>query len=160
MKKHLSKKRVVLAAIVAVVLAISSGIAYAYWTSGGTGGGTAAAGTTSGIVVHQLSTVSGLYPGGSAVALNGKFDNSNSAAVHISSVTASVTGVTGAGTDSLKPLCTAADFTIAGSAAGSTVPVGTGVGAWSGLTIQMVDGAANQDNCKGASATIAYTAVP
>ena len=33
MKKHLSKKRVVLAAIVAVALAIGSGVAYAYWTS-------------------------------------------------------------------------------------------------------------------------------
>lgn len=47
MKKHLSKKRVVLAAIVAVVLAISSGIAYAYWTSTGTGSLTSATASTS-----------------------------------------------------------------------------------------------------------------
>ena len=39
MRKHLSKKRVVLAAIVVVALAIASGVAYAYFTA--TGAGTA-----------------------------------------------------------------------------------------------------------------------
>src|SRR5450759_1033138 len=71
MQKHLSKKRVVLAAIVTVALALASGVAYAYWTSGGSGAGSAAAGTTSGITVNQTNSVSGLYPGGPAVALSG-----------------------------------------------------------------------------------------
>jgi hypothetical protein len=160
MKKHLTKKRVILLALVIVALAIASGVAYAYWTSSGSGTGSATAGTTSDVVVHQTSTVTGLYPGGPTVTLSGNFDNPNSGAVHISSVTATVTGITGGGNDSGKPACTAADFTIGGSAAGSTVPTGNGVGSWTGLTVQMVDGAANQDNCKGASATIAYTANP
>ena len=162
MKKHLSKRRVVVSALIAVLLAIASGVAYAYWTGGGTGTGPAAAGTTTGLTVHQTSNIVGLYPGGPAVTLFGNFDNSNDSAIHISSVTATVTGVTGGNTnvDQDHPECTAADFTIGGSAAGSTVPKGTGIGGWTGLNVQLNNGALNQDNCKGASATITYTANP
>ena len=165
MKKHLSKKRVVLAVLVVVMLAIASGVAYAYWTSGGTGTSSATACTTTGITVHQTApvTVTGLYPGATPVTLSGNFDNSNSGTVHITSVTAAVTAISGAGTDLSKPVCATTDFAIAGSfapAGGYTVPTGTAVGAWTGLTVQLLNGVANQDNCKGASATITYTVNP
>jgi hypothetical protein len=134
--------------------------AYAYWTQGGSGTGSASAGTTSAITVNQTSTVTGLYPGGPSATLSGNFDNPNSSAVQLSSVTAVISSISGAGSDGTKPACATADFAIGGSAGSTTVPSGTGVGSWSGLTVRLVDNGANQDNCKGATANITYTANP
>jgi len=60
---------------------------------------------------------------------------------HVTSVSA-VLGTLPAG-------CVAADFTIAGTAlVGADVASGSGVGAWSGLTIKMNNTGLNQDLCK------------
>jgi hypothetical protein len=147
------------AGVVVGVTAVGAAGAYAYWTQEGTGTGTAALGTTSAITVVQTTAITGLYPGGPALALSGNFNNTNAAAVTISGVTAVVQPFSSR-TDATKPACTEADFTIAGTAAGSTVPPGAGVGAWSGLTVQMRNTATNQDNCKTQSITIVYTAAP
>jgi hypothetical protein len=156
----MTRKRIFLLAGIVVVLAGAAVAAYAYWTSGGSGTGSATAGNTVNITVNQTSSVSGLYPGGPAVTLSGNFDNPNAGSVQISSITAVVSSISGGGTDSTKPACTPADFSIGGAVGTTTVPSGTGVGAWTGLTIQLVNTAANQDNCKGATANIAYTANP
>ena len=176
MKKHLSKKRVVLAAIVVVALGIASGVAYAYWTAGGTGPGSATAGTTSSITVTQTNAaITDLYPGGPVKALSGKFTNLNAGQVQISAVTAVVSSVTPTAGHTFAlnglPDCIAGDFYITGSFAGPyTVPTGPDVGAWSGISLGMVNRngtaappvsvspAANQDNCKGAAVNITYTA--
>jgi hypothetical protein len=155
----MSRRRIFLLAGVVVVLGIAIG-AYAYWTQSGTGTGTATADTTSAITVNQTSSVSGLYPGGPAATLSGNFTNPSASAVNISSITAVVSSISNGSSDATKPACTPADFSIGGSVGTTTVPSGTGVGSWTGLTIQMVNTAANQDNCKGATANITYTANP
>lgn len=133
--------------------------AYAYWTAGGSGTGSAATGNTTPITVNQTSTVTGLYPGATPTALSGNFTNTNSGAVYVGSVTASVHTFSSQ-TDITKPACTQADFAIGGTATvNANVPAGTGVGSWSGLTIQLTNGAGNQDNCKNLSSLqIDYTA--
>src|SRR4051794_26060108 len=133
--------------------------AYAYWTAGGSGSGSAATGTTVPITVNQTGSVTGLYPGATPTALSGTFTNTNSGAVHVSTVTAAVHTFSSQ-TDLTKPACTQADFAIGGSSSPNTdVPAGTGVGAWSGLTIQLVNSATNQDNCKSLSSVqIDYSA--
>jgi hypothetical protein len=152
------KQFVALAALVGVL--VIGGLAVAYWTQGGTGSGAASTGTNSAITVHQTSTASGMYPGGTPITLSGNFDNPNPHAVHISSVTAAVHAFSSRA-DTNKPACTEADYQIAGSSGANTVPTGgNGVGSWTGLTVQMLDGAGNQDNCKGVSITIDYTANP
>lgn len=155
----MSRRRIFLLAGVVIALGVAIG-AYAFWTQGGTGSGTATADTTSAITVNQTSSVSGLYPGGPAATLSGNFDNPNASAVQISSITAVVSSITNGSSDGSKPACTPADFSIGGSVGAVTVPSGTGVGSWTGLTIQLLNTAANQDNCKGATANIAYTANP
>jgi hypothetical protein len=146
----LSKKSVA-AATAALVLA-GGGAAYAYWTTTGSGTGTATAGAVTAVTVNQTSSVTGLYPGGPAVALSGTFDNPNSGKVFIASVNATVTGTS-------NPGCTAADFEIGGSApVGTEINPGTGVGSWSGLTLRLVDSTANQDACKGVTVNLSYTA--
>ena len=114
----------------------------------------------SAITVNQTSTASGLYPGGPAATLSGNFDNPNASSVKISSITAAIGSISNGSSDGSKPACTASDFSIGGSVGTATVPSGNGVGSWSGLTIQLLNTAANQDNCKGATANINYTANP
>lgn len=155
----MKKARFVALAVVAVTVAVV-GVAFAYWTQGGTGSGGATAGTTTAITVNQVGTPTGLYPGGPAQALSGTFTNPNAHPVHISSVTVAVHPFSSQA-DGSKPACTDADFAVGGTGTGAiVVPAGTGVGLWSGLTVRMLDGAANQDNCKSANITLDYTANP
>ena len=152
--QHSKRKRrrlMILALLVVGVIAATG--AYAYWTQSGSGSGNASTGTTSSITVNQTSTVTGLFPGGPAQALSGNFDNPNTSPVLVQTVAASVTG-TSAGAS-----CGAANYAIAGSPAtvNSSVPSGNGVGSWSGMTLRMVDTGSNQDACKNATVTIAYT---
>lgn len=146
------KSKMILAGI--ATLAITGGTAFAYWTQGGTGTGTAAAGSTIDIVVTQTSpAISNLYPGGPSASLSGKFNNPNPGSVNIVSVTAAVTSVS-------PSACAASNFIIAGTSGATTVPSGTAVGSWNGLTIQLNETGVNQDICKDAIATITYTANP
>ena len=154
------KSRFVALAVLALALAVG-GIAFAYWTQGGTGSGGATAGTTSAITVNQTGTaITGLYPGIPAQALSGTFDNPNPHSVHISGVTVVVRPFTSSLIDITKPACTELDFAVGGTSGANTVPSGTGVGTWSGLTVRMLDGAGNQDNCKNVNITLDYTANP
>lgn len=153
------KKKLI--AIFAVLGAlVIGGLAVAYWTQSGTGSGGATAGTTAAITVNQTTVVTGLYPGIPAVTLSGTFDNPNVHPVNISSVTAAVHAFS-VQSNPAKPACTNADFAIGGSFAGPyAVPAGSGVGAWTGLTVRLLDNGLNQDNCKTVSITIDYTANP
>ena len=72
----ISLKLVGAAALVAV-LALG-GLAFAYWTQGGSGSGTSSAGTTTAITVNQTGAPSGLYPGGPVATLSGTFDEPES----------------------------------------------------------------------------------
>jgi hypothetical protein len=157
------KKRTwVLIALGAVIAAVASMGAYAYWTASGSGDGTAATGTvTAGITVNQTSVISGLYPGGSAQGLSGNFSNANSGPSYVTSVTASLASVDpGPVTvDAGHPVCTTADFQLNNptTAVGQDINPGLPNGSWSGPSVQLLDTAANQDSCKSATLHIHYT---
>ena len=156
MKRHITRKFVILA--VGVPALLSAGIAIAYWTASGSGGGSAATGTSAAITVNQTAAPTNLAPGGT-VALSGNFTNANTSKVFVTSVTASVTPFS-VQADVTKPACNQADFTITGTApVGVEIVPGTGVGAWSGLSLNMVDAATNQDNCKLITVPITYASV-
>jgi hypothetical protein len=146
-------------AVVALLMTLAiAGVATAYWTQGGSGTGSGSTGTTASITVNQTSTVANLYPGGTPQALSGNFTNPNPSNVFVTSVTAVVDPTFNSQTDGTKPACTAADFVIAGAApVNAQIASGAGVGAWGGLTIQMVNAPTNQDNCKNVSVPIVYT---
>jgi hypothetical protein len=133
-----------------------AGAAFAYWTLSGSGSGSGSTGTTASVTVVQTSDASGLYPG-DAVALSGDFNNPGASRVYVTAVTATVAPFN-AQADATKPACTQADFTITGTSnTPGEIDSGNGVGAWSGLTLTMVDAATNQDNCKSlASIPITY----
>ncbi len=153
----LTKRSVAIVAGVAVALG-GAGIAFAYWSAGGTGNGTAETGTTVGIVAVQTSTVTNMKPGDVAQALSGNFTNPNTGPVYVATVTASISGVTKA-TGAPTGTCDATDYTLATPVAtvNAEVPAGAAQGAWSGATIKFNNKAAvNQDACKGATVNLAY----
>jgi len=147
----MKRKKLLVALAAVTVVAIAAIGAYAYWTQGGSGTGSAATDTTTPVTVNQTSTITGLYPGGSAQPLSGDFDNPNASPVKVGSVTAIVL-------DTTNPGCTSADFTIGGTAAvDAVIPSGNGVGSWSGLTIQMDDTGVNQNACKNVTVHLSYS---
>jgi hypothetical protein len=157
----LSRKATIIASSVAL-LVVTSVVAYAFWSNLGGGEGSATTGEALG--VHQTSTVTGLYPDGPAIGLFGNFNNPNANPVHVNHVTASITdddvpdNATGGVIDADHPACAASDFEISGPATvNQDIPHGDPVGAWSGITIRMVNKSTNQDNCKNATLTIHYT---
>lgn len=150
-----SFKKKIAAASVAVAL-IGGGAAFAFWTNSGSGTGSASTGTSSLVTVHQTSVNAGLYPG-ATTPLSGTVENtSTTSAVTVSSVTGTVDTFS-IRPDILKPACTQADFSITGTSnAPGSVAANNGTAAWSGLTLNMVDGAGNQDNCKNITVPITY----
>jgi hypothetical protein len=144
-----------LAVATAIALLSGGGVAFAYWTATGAGSGSATSGTTSAVTVNQTA-VTGLYPGASATALAGTFDNPNTGAAYVTAVTA-----TGYSIDATHVTagCTVAGghYTLGGTSnTPGSVAAGNGVGTWSGLTIAMNNLGTNQDFCKGAVVTITY----
>jgi hypothetical protein len=156
MSRYVNRRSI---AVAALVLLFAGG-AYAYWTNGGSGTGDAETGTaTSEITVVQTSTPEDLYPGGPAASLAGKFDNANDSAVHVNTVGATISSVSGAHIDLVHP-CTASDYQLNGFpvTVNADIPSGTAQGAWgTGTSIQLLELGSNQDGCKDATVHLAYT---
>lgn len=154
--RKFSRKTITIVAGMALVVATSV-VAYAFWTNTGAGEGEATTGNNT-VKVNQLSTPSGLIPGGDPAELSGDFDNLNTDPVHVNHVTAEISGVDGGSLPGV-PLCTAADFELTGNPTlvDDNVPSGAGVGAWDGIFIGLLNTADNQDNCKNATVHLSYS---
>jgi hypothetical protein len=152
--------RKALGAIGAVFVLVVAGGAYAYWTNGGSGAGSATTGTNVAISVVQTSTPTGLSPGGTAAALSGNFNNTNSSAVFVNEINATIGTVTRTAEAIAAALpCTAADYLLGGFPVqiDAQVASGSAVGSWTGGTIQLVNSGTNQDGCKDATVALTYT---
>ncbi|HEX5090467.1 MAG TPA: hypothetical protein VFV89_21840 [Nocardioides sp.] len=159
-EKNKNTKRGLKVAALAGGLVLVGGVAFAYWTQGGTGTGSATTGGTSAITVNQTSTIAGLAPGVGAQTLSGDFDNPNGGPVYVTSVTASISSVVKAA-GAPAGTCDASDYTLSGAvmAVGTEVPAGTAQGSWGGATLAFNNKAGtNQDACKGATVNLAYSA--
>jgi hypothetical protein len=136
-------------AAAALVVVAGSGIAYGFWSSGGTGAGTAASGTTATVTINQTSpAIVDLGPGVAPENLAGTFTATKPA--YVNQVTPVVTSTSNVG-------CTAADFTITLPPATAAEVLITGT-TWGPATIVFKDNPlVNQDACKGVTVNIGYT---
>jgi len=153
-----------------VILLGTAGVAFAYWTTTGSGSGT---GSTTGGVVNQLSftqnpagapdtsvNLAAMYPGDSSQSLSVRVRNtSTTESAYVTSVKAYIT--------TNKIGCTGADFLLGGVAAPSTaltaaaltwtaVDLAAGVSANAASSVQFNNTTANQDACKSAVVTVNY----
>ena len=166
MKKHLSKRRVIVSAFVVLALAIASSVAYAYWTSNGSGSNTVLVSSTAPSFTVAVTLTGGpLVPGGSA-NVGGTVTNpgsSNTTSLHLSQVVGATTPVVvdtpHAYNASTNPTgCKASDFTLGTltitggpkTLAPGDVATFTGPG-----SLAMFNDPTNsQDGCKGATITL------
>ncbi len=159
--RALSKKqKATVAGITLLALTGTGGLAYAYWTQGGSGTGTAASDTTVDVVVNQTGVLTAMYPGQGTQPLSGTFTNPNPGPIFVSSVTAVVRPFISQ-TVIAKPACTEADYAITGTSSINGIPAGDEVvsgSTWSGLAVELVNRATNQDNCKNVVIDIDYIA--
>ena len=159
MKKHLSKKRVVLAAIVTVALALASSVAYAWWTSNGTGAATANAAAGSNTIGITATGVTGIYPSATGQTVTFSVTNSGNTSSPVGTIkldTVTSGDVPCQAMLTLHPnQFTMVDVPVptpAVIAANTTIPVlltQTG-------TLKWVDGAYDQSDCKGKALTVNF----
>jgi hypothetical protein len=119
----------------------------------------------------QDFTISGnaqgtLYPGGASGPINLLFNNPNSVAVIVTSLTVTKLSLNAPNATIAHP-CTLSDFAVTqfSGAYGFTIPVGAsslqsvgftlGSGTWP--TVRVLETGLNQDGCKGATITLSYT---
>ena len=156
MKLQLKKRRLIPVALAILVLVVGSGVAYAYWTSGGTGNGTANAAAGVSPLTVNGPTLTSMFPGDSLQPISGTFGNTNTAATYVTSVTVSITVTKNS---VLLGTCDTTDFDLKNPVANvnALIPIGDPVGTWSGPTIQFLNKDSNQDACKGATVNLTYT---
>ena len=146
------KAKLVVAGAVALT-AVGGGVAFAYWSTTGSGTGTGSTSTgASSLVVSQTSAPTDLAPGVAAEGISGTVKNTATNNAYVHTVTVSIASVTATGT------CDATDYTLSNPTVtintdltpGQTVP-------FSGPTLGFNDKATNQDGCKGATVNLAYS---
>jgi hypothetical protein len=156
-KMRLKKRGLIPVGIALLVFIAATGVVYGYWTVSGSGTGTAsAANGVTNLTVNQTTVLAPMYPGDTAQTISGTFNNPNSAATWVNTVTASISGVSQA--VGAVGTCDGTDFTLASPVAtvNALIPIGNLQGAWTGPTLQFNNKASNQDGCKGATVHLAY----
>jgi hypothetical protein len=156
--KFSKKKTLAVVAGGALILG-AIGIAYAYWTAGGTGTGSGETGTSVAITAVQTSDITNIRPGGEPQTLSGNFTNTNDEPVFVTSVTVTVDSVTQTPEGIIAGSCEVDDYVIVDGVmpVNAEVPVGTAQGAWTGATIAFVnEPAEDQGGCQGATVNLAY----
>ena len=153
-----SKRIKIVAGGTAVLM--GTGIAFAYWTTSGSGDGTA---TTSAGEVNQLSfvqteTPADLYPGGPAQPIAGTVTNDGEQDSYVTKVVVTIDSITQAA--GAVGGCTADDYLINDGEMLVGEDLASGVSAdFSGASIEFVnDELANQDGCKDATVNLTFTA--
>jgi hypothetical protein len=161
------RRRLAVLGVLLVLLGIPvGGVAWSYWSAGGSGTGTGANGTLAAVSLTPGSPAAGLYPGGSTdVVLTAT--NSNASAVKIGSLLLDTgQGTGGFSVDGGHSGCSVAALsytTQSNGGAGWSVPARVGVvnGTLSiTLTHALVMSAAAASACQGATFTVYLVAGP
>jgi hypothetical protein len=175
MKFIKSKKGIALLAVM-VVAAVAVFGAYAFFSSTGTGTGSATVGHSTAFTIASTAPTGGaLLPdqaiGGPNVEhVTYSVTNPGAGSENLNQVVVSVANSDGSAwssqTNSGKPACTAADFSVDGQAVGAPDTDVTLAGevlagqttTSAPVTVEMIDNGKNQDNCQGLTAPLYFAA--
>jgi hypothetical protein len=144
------KRRVLPVAIALMAIIALSGVAYAYWSSSGTGTGSATVGTSELLTAAQVGgPTTGLVPNGSTHNVVVTVHNPASFSQSFAAIAITVHAAT------LPAGCDPLWFPVVNPTIGAPVVVGAGLTSaqYTG-TIAMTDSGTNQDVCQGASITL------
>jgi hypothetical protein len=144
MRKHLTKKRAVVLAIVGAAIALGTG-AFAYFTASGSGTGSATVGSASAINLSS-GAVGGLYPGGADVPVTVNLSNPGGGAQYVGTVSGSVADNGG---------CQGAWVQVDSVDYNGTLAVGGSD--TKSTNVRMLDSGTNQNACQGKTMTINWS---
>jgi hypothetical protein len=148
MRKHLTKKRVILLAIAAAAVAIGT-TAFAYFTASGSGSGSATVGSATGITL-SATTSGDPTPGGTTGDVDITVHNGGSGQQYVNQVT--VGAITDADTN-----CDTSVFSVTPNPIDVQQNLAPGADYHVHTTLSMADNGANQDDCKGDTLSLALT---
>jgi hypothetical protein len=171
MRKHFTKKRVVLLAIAALAIGIGT-TAFAYFTSTGSGTGSATVGAATNWTVGESVSPTGgaMYPdaaiGGAHVQTHGyTVTNGGNGSQYLTQVVIKIANADGSPWDG-PGTCSASDFSVGGQPVGTawtdTALAGTFTSGQSkttgSVTVEMIDNNANQNDCQSATVPLYFFA--
>jgi hypothetical protein len=158
--RRMTMRRTVIVGATAGAVLLTGGVAFAFWSSTGTTAGAAeVAADATELTVTQIGTPTGLVPGGSPVGIVARVDNPSATDIQLTDVTVTVTDVVDAAGITIGAGCPATDFEIADAAySGELILAGGTSGDETVATIQLLNSADNQDDCKGASVVLSLVA--
>jgi hypothetical protein len=150
------KKRITFV-LVGVLMLGGAGVAFAYWTSTGTGDGSAETGTSVAFIIAADPAVGTIVPGGAGQTVDFTVTNPGPGVESLSNVT--VTMASAAGVAWVPPVgCDIADYTasVTTQPVDGEIPVGDGVDGQA--TVTLANSATNQDACQGQTVPLYFTA--
>ena len=162
MLSHMFTKRRALIASGAIGALATGALAFAFWTTSGSGSGSATAGTDAGVTVSG-DPANGIYPGGSVPVTTTVTNSSSTQSQHAQNLHVAISIDSAHATDG----CTASWFTYKADSEGSgdsnphSVALDTDLAASGTHSVDghvfMSNSNTNQDACKGATINLAYT---
>ncbi|MDX6274828.1 MAG: hypothetical protein QOJ92_2038 [Frankiales bacterium] len=157
MRKH-SKKLTAVVAGTAAAVALS-GVAYAYWTTTGSGAsGAGSTGTSSALTLHATTDASQLTPGGTTSVVSFTADNPNTGHQYVTSVSlASVEAWTDAARTISAATCDVTKFSMATVTENQDIPSGNGTALTNSGELKLNNAAVSQDGCKSVFLTLHLT---
>ena len=144
MRKHLTKKRVMVLAVAAVAAALGT-TAFAFFTANGSGTGSASVGSASAITLSGDPTGT-FYPGGADLPVTVSISNTGSGGQYVGTISGSV--ATNAG-------CLGTWFQVDSVNYNNTIAAGGSDTA--STNVRMLDSGTNQDACQGKSMTVNWS---
>ena len=158
MSSHIAGKRRATVVAMTAVLVLVGGLAFAYWSSSGSGTGAGTTGTSSNFTVAGGAvTGPALTPGGASQSVAFTVANPGTGTLSLTSVTVAVAAAGGVAWVSDPEGCTAADYTLGapaityGQIAGGDSVSGT-------VTLTMNNLSTNQDACQGLAVPLYFVA--
>jgi len=153
--RWITKKRAFIALGCTCALAVA-GVAFAYFTSNGSGTGSAAVGSSSAVTLHA-TIANSLYPGSSS-PVSFTVDNPSSGVQRVGTVSlSSISTDAGHSSCSTKLTGENPDFTMAPVPVNQVVNPGNGQSVAATGTLTMNETGTNQDACQGATLTLHLT---
>ncbi len=149
--RPLQKKTLTLVVAVGLVAA-TSGVAYAYWSTTGTGSTSSRNAASNGTVALGAEFASGIAPGQSRTVT---YTGTNTGDTNLQ--VATITPVVSLDAASVSDGCRVSDFSIDPSAVNTTVPARTSDVPLGTGTLLFANSTSSQDGCKGATVTLTVT---
>jgi hypothetical protein len=157
MARTMSRRKKRITFVLGAVLVLSgAGVAFAYWTSTGTGDGSAETGTSVAFTIAADPAVGTIAPGGAGQTVDFTVTNPGPGALSLSNVAVTMASATGVAW--VPPVgCDIADYTasVTTQPIDGEIPVGEGVDGQ--VTVTLANTATNQDACQGQTVPLYFS---